>query len=81
MMTESTYEPRYNDYSTPACSWCGKRSLISLDIQKVYRWLNGELIQNVWPEMDADQRELLITGTHADCWEEMAAGEEADGRL
>lgn len=62
-------------YETKACVVCGEKSLIELDGKKYHRWTEGgEHVQNVWPEKTADERELLITGTHPDCWNNMFGG-------
>ncbi len=58
-------------YETNPCISCGERSIIELDEDKFHRWMGGEHVQNVWPEMSADKRELLITGTHGKCWDKM----------
>jgi hypothetical protein len=50
--------------------FCGKEHVAHLDPEKVRRWQAGEKIQNVWPEMSADDRETLISGTCPDCWNE-----------
>ena len=52
------------------CVFCGKEHVAHLDPEKVRRWQAGEKIQNVWPEMSADDRETLISGTCPDCWNE-----------
>ena len=36
------------------------------------KWANGALIQRVMPELTADQREILISGTCPGCWEKTA---------
>lgn len=69
-------------FETQVCMHCGKSTLVLLDIGKVNRWRAGEYVQSVWPEMTADARELLMTGTHPACWEAMFGhleDEEADG--
>ena len=58
-------------YETKACISCGEKSNIQLDEDKFQAWRQGEYVQNVWPEKSADDRELLITGTHPKCWDEM----------
>lgn len=50
---------------------CGQTSILELDPVKVDRWQSGEFVQVVWPEMTPDERELLISGTHPACWEEL----------
>jgi hypothetical protein len=36
-----------------------------------HNWQGGELIQNALPELTADERELLISGTCPSCWDRM----------
>ena len=46
--------------------------LEGVDALGYIRWSElGVEIQVALPELDEDQRELLITGTHAHCWERM----------
>ena len=53
---------------TRTCPACGVGTTFRLDPRKVSRWLGGEYIQNVWPDWDENERELLISGTHEACW-------------
>ena len=64
---------------TKPCPHCHKSSFIDIRTEDYERWQGGELIQNVWPEMTPDERELLMTGIHPGCWNEMFddAGEAA----
>lgn len=56
-------------YTTRPCPLCKETSTLQLDSDKVRAWQGGQFVQVVFPEMDADQRELLITGTHPHCWD------------
>jgi hypothetical protein len=38
--------------------------------EKLKEWQNGGLIQNVFPELSADEREFLMTGIIDGEWEE-----------
>lgn len=58
------------------CMHCGYASLIEIFERDYQRWKNGELIQIVWPESTAAWREMLKTGIHPSCWDEMFSGEE-----
>lgn len=62
---------------TPACQVCGETS--SVEVRRVdhHRWKAGDLIQQAFPEMPADQRELLQTGIHPTCWNTLF-GEDND---
>ena len=64
---------------TRKCVVCGNRSkLHDVDALGYIRWSElGENIQDALPELDADQRELLMTGTHAHCWEKMWGPDDA----
>lgn len=50
-------------------------------------WRSGELIQDAMPEVSADDRELLISGTCGKCFDEMFPEipedeeDEVDGRV
>jgi len=39
-------------------------------------WASGELIQNAFPNLSADEREFLKTGITAEEWESLFGGEE-----
>lgn len=58
-------------YATRPCMGCGESSVLALDAELYARWQGGEYVQDVWPDWTPGQRELLITGTHPECWERM----------
>ena len=59
--------------TTNPCPVCKARSVVfDVDAEGYVGWSElGVNIQDALPGLDADQRELLITGTHAHCWERM----------
>ena len=61
---------------TPPCVVCKERAVVEgVDALGYVRWRElGENILDALPQLDADQRELLISGTHAHCWERMWKG-------
>ena len=61
---------------TKPCKVCGAKAVVeNVDALGFIRWSElGENIQDALPELDEDQRELLMTGTHAHCWEAMWEG-------
>jgi hypothetical protein len=63
--------------TTKPCLACGKVSEVEVD-NAAYRDYTerGMLIQEVFPDKDAGWRELLITGTHPECWKKIFADEE-----
>ncbi len=59
-------------------STSGSQFSIVTKLEDAQRWVNGELIQNCFPHLNADQREILMTGIDAQAWEEMFAGSEEE---
>ena len=60
------------------CTVCGEYEVWSLDRQAVESWQAGENIQNAFPDMNAGDREILISGTHPACWEKLFPKEDED---
>jgi hypothetical protein len=44
--------------------------------EQLTRWENGELVQNVFPDLTPDQREFIMTGMCNDDWDNMFSKEE-----
>ena len=65
---------------TGPCPHCGMTSwLADVDALGFIRWSEmGEHIRDALPDLDADQRELLLSGTHAHCWQAMFGGDDDD---
>lgn len=57
-------------------STSGREFSIVTRLDDAQRWANGELIQNCFPHLNKDDREILMTGIDAQAWEEMFAGSE-----
>lgn len=56
----------------PPCVVCGAESVLRVDHAAYHAWrYQGELIQVAFPNLSADDRELMMTGIHPECWEEM----------
>lgn len=53
------------------CPFCNKPWSIYVDKAGYKKWKDGELIQNVMPELKAEHRELLISGVCPKCWKEL----------
>lgn len=54
---------------TPTCIVCRRTAILEVDTDGWYRWTKlGEYIQDAMPNLTPDQRELLLSGTHAQCW-------------
>lgn len=61
---------------TRKCVVCKQNGMLEdVDALGYLMWSEmGEDILKALPDLDADQRELLISGTHAHCWEVMWKG-------
>jgi hypothetical protein len=47
---------------------------VEVDKDEFDRWQNGTCIQDAMPNMSDDNRELLINGTHPDCYAYLTKG-------
>lgn len=71
--TESTME-----VTTMNCFHCNQPSTMTVNIAEFNAWRDGLLIQEAFPTMSTQDRELLMTGTHPACWDAMFSDEEED---
>lgn len=63
----------------PPCIVCKKRAEIEVSDEGYHRWaVLGQLAQTAFPNMSDDERELLITGTHPKCWDQIFPEEELE---
>lgn len=51
------------------CIFCGTENHVSLTTEEHGRILRGEHVQHVLPDLSADDREKMISGTCPKCWE------------
>ena len=63
---------------TTACPHCKGESTLIVNTADLKAWREGTLIQNAFPHLDADQRELLQTGICVKCWETIFSGVEVE---
>jgi len=64
---------------TTTCMLCEQPVAVDqLDPQKVARWQAGEFVQNVFPDMSASEREVLVSGSHAECFDRAFPPDEED---
>lgn len=68
------------NYSAPRpCAWCGKTASIELTEAQIASFESGVgYIQDRLPDVSAEDREILITGTHPACWDEMFPEEDEE---
>ena len=62
---------------TAACMICGRSSEVTLTDAE-FAALGTTHIQAALPDRTADERELLISGTHPACWNIAFADDEED---
>lgn len=61
----------------PTCPVCGTATLAVVNRRDYHLWRTGRrLIQDAFPDWSADDRELLVTGTHPDCWNTLKGEDE-----
>lgn len=59
-------------YFDKVCIHCGKSTSFAITRGQYESWvLEDDYIQNVFPDMNSDEREMMISGTHPECWNEM----------
>lgn len=52
------------------CVACGKPAEVAgLDPGAVNLWRDGMFIQDAFPQLSDDEREILISGMHGDCYD------------
>ena len=57
------------------CVFCGTVHTRYIPMEKYIAWrIKGQLIQDVFPDMSSDEREILISGTC--CWDAMFSEED-----
>jgi hypothetical protein len=58
------------------CPFCQNSAELDVPFEGYKAWQSGELAQNAFPDLSADEREMLISGTCPTCWDEQFAFEE-----
>lgn len=58
------------------CPFCGHAHEVAVNEADFWDWQDGELAQNAFPYLSADDREILISGICPKCWDEMFGGDE-----
>ena len=61
--------------NTMPCRVCGGSSTMTVSASGYEAWRKGAYVQDAFPEMLADEREMLISGTHPSCWDSLWADE------
>jgi len=58
------------------CIVCSNKTCIDVPAQGIFWYNQGKLIQECFPELPKEDRELLITGTHDECFNSLYKEEE-----
>lgn len=61
---------------TCTCIMCGGIHEIYVRPDDYYNWIDGQLAQEAFPYLSAEEREMLISGICPDCWNWMFKEEE-----
>ena len=67
-----------NTTITKVCGVTNNEYNVTVPTPDYLKWKNGELIQNVFPDMDCNEREFLISGFTPDEWDDMFPEDELD---
>ena len=59
-----------------ACPFCGHAHEVEVNEMDYLDWQDGELAQNAFPYLSADEREMLISGICPTCWDKMFGSDE-----
>jgi hypothetical protein len=60
------------------CSCCDAVYTFVVLPEAYESWQNGAFVQDAFPSMPREWREMLISGTCPSCWNEMFRDEESD---
>jgi hypothetical protein len=77
-MMNKEYADEVIEVMPPRCILCSTPP-VAIPVRRVDydNWRAGMNIQFAMPEMPADTREMLISGTHPACWDRLADEEES----
>lgn len=67
-ITLENYLQEKEDYETPACMFCGEKSILYIPSEGLEAYRNGASVQNAFPNEAAYVREMIKTGIHPECW-------------
>jgi hypothetical protein len=52
----------------PKCMFCGVQTTLEVSLSGFQLRQNGAAVQVAFPEMPMEIREIVISGTHPECW-------------
>ena len=60
------------------CPFCGRGNEVEVNEIDYLDWSDGELAQVAFPYLNANEREMLISGICPTCWDKMFSTHEED---
>lgn len=60
------------------CPICGRYTSVVVDENDYLDWKGGKLVQDAFWYLDANERELLISGICPHCWDSMFGDEQEE---
>lgn len=60
------------------CPRCKKVGYIAVSTEAYNAWKDGAYIQDAFPDMSADVREMLVSGIDPECWAAIFQFDEED---
>ena len=58
------------------CTCCGMDHLIGASLTGYQSWRAGAFVQEAFPEVPKEYREMFISGTCPECWERMFGNDD-----
>ena len=65
------------------CPFCSKQAQVTVEKERFIQWKRAgdddpmRFVQNSFPDLTIEQREMLISGTHPECWDKFMGEEDA----
>ena len=59
-----------------SCPFCGHANEVEVNENDYWDWQDGKLAQDAFPYLNANEREMLISGICPSCWLGMFGGED-----
>jgi len=56
---------------TVTCPICGEENTLEIDLAAFDAWKSGALIQDCFPDLTLNERELIMTGIDQRCWDKI----------
>lgn len=63
---------------TRPCPFCGRSYEVEVNYMDYLDWQDGELVQDAFPYLSANEREMLISDICPTCWDKMFGVEDED---